>query len=81
LADRTRVIFRSEPLGFPPIAIQEMSKGLQEEQALEAALLGMDSQPLGREILSRLGLDGFTPPMPGLYENIADKWRVLGGER
>jgi phosphonate transport system substrate-binding protein len=80
LADRTRVIFRSEPLGFPPIATLERSNGLQEEQALETALLSMNSGPLGREILSRLALDGFTPPTPGLYENTADKWRALGAK-
>ena len=80
LADRTRVIFRSEPLGFPPIVTLESYKGLPEEQALETALLSMESRPLGREILSRLELDGFTPPTPGLYENIADKWRDLGAK-
>src|SRR5690242_14814983 len=72
LADRTRVIFRSEPLGFPPIATLESSNGLHNEQELETALLSMDSRPLGREILSRLALDGFTAADPGLYENIAE---------
>ena len=80
LADRTRVIFRSEPLGFPPIATLQRSSRLQEEQELETALLSMKSQPLGAEILSRLVLDGFTPPTPGLYESTADKWLALGAK-
>lgn len=77
LADRTRVIYRSEPLGFPPVATLEKSNGLREEQELKTALLSMNSRPLGREVLSRLALDRFTPPLPGLYENTADKWRAL----
>jgi phosphonate transport system substrate-binding protein len=65
LADQTRVIFRSEPLGFPPIAALERSNGLHGEQELETALLSMNSQPVGPEILSRLVLDGFTTLLHG----------------
>jgi phosphonate transport system substrate-binding protein len=77
LADRTRIVFRSEPLGFPPIATLETSDELPAEQELETALLSINSQPLGAEILSRLALDGFTTPPPGLYENTEAKWRAL----
>lgn len=75
LVDRTRIVFRSEPLGFPPIATLE---ALRERPAkLRTALLGMKLQPLGREILANLVLDGFTLSSPGLYANTAQKWRFL----
>lgn len=80
LTDRTRIIYRSEPLGFPPIIALERPSGLHGEQELQTALLSMNSQPFGTEVLSRLVLDGFTPPTPGLYENTADKWRALGAK-
>jgi phosphonate transport system substrate-binding protein len=75
LVNKTRVVFRSERLGFPPIAVLTSSLDRPEIQALGAALIGMNSARLGPEILSALGLDGFTTPSPGLYENIAEKWR------
>jgi phosphonate transport system substrate-binding protein len=76
LVDRTRIVFRSEPFGFPPIAMLETSN-LPAEQELGTAFLSMNTQPLGPEILSRLALDGFTTPGPELYANTAEKWRVL----
>jgi ABC-type phosphate/phosphonate transport system substrate-binding protein len=78
LVDRTRIVFRSEPLGFAPIAMLEALHELPAEQALRMAFLGMKLYPLGPEILSNLALDGFTTPSPGLYANTAEKWRVLG---
>jgi phosphonate transport system substrate-binding protein len=77
LVNRTRIVFRSEPFGFPPIAMLETSNKLPAEWELGRALLNMSSQPLGPEILSRLALDGFTTPSPGLYENTAEMWRVV----
>jgi phosphonate transport system substrate-binding protein len=77
LVDRTRIVFRSEPFGFPPVAMLETSNELPAEQELGTAFLSMNSQPLGPEILSRLALDGFTTPGPELYANTAEKWRVL----
>jgi ABC-type phosphate/phosphonate transport system substrate-binding protein len=77
LVERTRVVFRSEPFGFPPIAMLETSNELPTEQELGTAFLSMTSQPLGPEILSRLALDGFTTLGPELYANTAEKWRVL----
>jgi phosphonate transport system substrate-binding protein len=78
LVDRTRIVARSEPLGFPPIAMLEASHELPAQQALRMALLGMQSYPLGPEILSNLSLDGFASPSPGLYANTAEKWRGPG---
>jgi phosphonate transport system substrate-binding protein len=77
LVDRTRAVFRSEWLGFPPIVAAYTSRNLPGIQALTAALLGMSSDTLGREILSILGLDGFMTVSATLYESTAEKWRVV----
>jgi phosphonate transport system substrate-binding protein len=77
LVDKTRIIYRSERLGFPPIVALETSSGLPATQAFATALLDMTSEPLGREILSMLALDGFTTVSPDLYEATAEKWRAI----
>jgi phosphonate transport system substrate-binding protein len=77
LVDRTRIVFRSEWLGFPPVVALETSRERPVAQALVAAMLGMTSDRLGREILSILELDGFTTASPALYESTAEKWRVV----
>jgi phosphonate transport system substrate-binding protein len=77
LVDNTRIVFRSEWLGFPPIVALDMTRDLPGIQALTAALLGMTSDRLGREILSFLALDGFTTASAALYESTAEKWRVV----
>ena len=77
LVDKTRVVFRSEPLGFPPIVALATAPDLSAMQALAAALFNMTSDQLGSEILSMLELDGFTTATPDLYESTAEKWRVV----
>jgi ABC-type phosphate/phosphonate transport system substrate-binding protein len=77
LVDKTRIVFRSERLGFPPVVALETSRDRTVTQALVAAMLGMTSDRLGREILSILELDGFTMASPALYESTAEKWRVV----
>jgi phosphonate transport system substrate-binding protein len=77
LVDNTRIVFRSEWLGFPPIVALEAARDLSATKALATALLGMTSHRLGREILSLLALDGFTTASPDLYESTAEKWRLI----
>ena len=77
LVDKTRIVFRSEWLGFPPIVALDASRDLPVIQTLRAALLGMTSDRVGREVLSILRLDGFTAASPDLYERTAEKWRVV----
>lgn len=77
LVDKTRIVFRSEWFGFPPVVALDNSRDLPATQALAAALLAMTSDRLGREILSFLALDGFTTAGPSLYESTAEKWRVV----
>ena len=52
-----------------------LEAGLQD--AVLDAILGMSSDPLGREILQVLALDGFIPGSPDLYEKTMDKWLVV----
>jgi phosphonate transport system substrate-binding protein len=77
LVANTRIVFRSEPLGFPPVVTLNASRDRPETQGLSNALLGMTSDDLGRKILSILGLDGFTTASRSLYDSTAEKWQFM----
>ena len=77
LVGKTRIIYRSEWLGFPPVVGLQATRDTPVATAVAAALIGMTSYPLGREILSILGLDGFAAESPGLYEGTLDMWRLV----
>ncbi len=77
LIKKTRIVYRSEWLGFPPVVGLQAMRGTPVSTAFAAALLGMSAAPLGREILGVLALDGFTPGTPDMYESTLDKWRVV----
>ena len=75
LARRTKVIARSEWLGFPPVACLKSRKSNAETQAVEQAFLNMQSDADGAEVLRLLRLDGFISASPKLYDGIAQKVR------
>jgi phosphonate transport system substrate-binding protein len=77
LARKTRVIYRSERLGFPPIVGLEATRDTVLAKALSAAFIAMPSDPLGRQILAILKLDGFTHATPDLYHATMEKWLVV----
>ena len=77
LVDNTRIVFRSEWLGFPPIVALDTMRDVPDIRALTAALLGMTSDRFGREILSFLALDGFATASAALYESTVEKWRAV----
>ncbi|MGO8918674.1 MAG: PhnD/SsuA/transferrin family substrate-binding protein [Stellaceae bacterium] len=77
LVRRTRIVYRSEWLGFPPIVAPNTMRDAPAVRALTAALLDMASDPLGRDILAVLALDGFTKGTPDMYESTLEKWRVV----
>ena len=77
LVRKTRIVYRSEWLGFPPIVAPLATRGAPATKALAAALLAMPSDPLGRQILDVLALDGFVPGRPDMYESTLDKWRIV----
>lgn len=69
VTDRTRIVSRSRFHGFPPIVARD---GLPAEDARHCreVLGAMDAHDEGREILAALGLDGFAPVDPALYDSV-----------
>lgn len=78
LTARTRVIARSEWLGFPPVCARHDVIGSEPVQSLRAALIGMNSTESGRQALSALQLDGFQDAPAGLFDGISARMRDLG---
>ena len=77
LVRNTRIIYRSEWLGFPPMVAPNARADAPAVKAFAAALLDMASDSLGRDILGILALDGFTRGTPDMYESTLEKWRVV----
>jgi len=77
LTGRTRVLERSELLGFPPVACPRRSQDTPETLALKRALLDMSSDPLGTEVLKELRLDGFSDAKPSVFDGIAAKLALV----
>ncbi|WP_372921597.1 PhnD/SsuA/transferrin family substrate-binding protein [Roseovarius sp.] len=77
LTARTRVIARSEWLGFPPVCARQDSIASEPVQALQTALLSLETTDEGRQALASLQIDGFQLTVPGLFDGIADRMRDL----
>ena len=77
MVSKTRIVYRSEWLGFPPIVGLQATRDTPTIRAFADAILGMSSDPLGREILQVLALDGFIPGSPDLYKKTMEKWLVV----
>lgn len=77
LTARTRIVRRSEWLGFPPIACPAALAGTPRVVAIERALVEMSNGDEGREILALLRLDGFTTTDAGLFDSIARKLETV----
>ncbi len=73
LTSETKIIRRSEWLGFPPIAALTSQVDAPDVGALRAALLGMHNTPLGQRILDTLDLNGFSAENPAMFDTIAAK--------
>jgi len=73
LTNRTRILRRSELLGFPPIACPRALAGAHSVEALKKALLQMPGDAMGRDILAMLRLDGFVEVGPETFDGIAQK--------
>lgn len=78
LTARTRVIARSEWLGFPPVCALRDGFGSEPVQALSLALMGMGGTDEGRQALAILQLDGFQQASDALFDGIAARMTVLG---
>ena len=68
---QTEIVRRSELLGFPPIACPRSLEDSEPVLALQAALVGMQDDAEGRDVLQLLRLDGFSKEQPSLFDTIA----------
>lgn len=75
----TRVLRKSEWLGFPPIACGKSRPSDLSVENLAAAFVGMSSDPEARRVLAMLHLDGFTRSPPSLFDAIAAKMNYVRG--
>lgn len=80
LAAATRVVARSDPMGFPPVVASMATPGAVAA-GITAALLAMPEVPLGRSILATLRLDGFTKAPPSLFDSIREMSQRVHGRR
>ena len=71
LTRRTRVLLKSDWLGFPPIACPKSQQAAPQTIALQDALLAMAHDADGADVLRQLRLDGFTLAEPSLFDGIA----------
>lgn len=81
LTSKTRVVRKSEWLGFPPIACAKALRGSEATTRIAQALLTMAEDPAGRQVLDLLRLDGFIAGEDALFRGIAQKFdqvRKLG---
>ena len=77
LINKTRVVYTSEKLGFPPIVGLKSAQETTTAKAISSAFLEMPTDSLGRQILSILELDGFTNAGPDLYRGTLEKWLLV----
>jgi phosphonate transport system substrate-binding protein len=69
----TRVIRKSEPLAFPPVATLRGGLSRPEVFALQQAFIGMAGNSGGQQVLTLLQLDGFVQAKPDIFNTIAAK--------
>jgi phosphonate transport system substrate-binding protein len=77
LVRSTRIVTKSEWLGFPPVACPAAESGSQTTAVIRSALVDMPSDDKGRNVLSLLRLDGFKVESPTLFDGIATKMRLV----
>jgi phosphonate transport system substrate-binding protein len=77
LTERTRVVRKSELLGFPPVACNMRLRQAATVRKIAEALVTMSDSEAGRALLRTLRLDGFTLGSLDLFAGIAEKYRVV----
>lgn len=73
LTGRTKILRKSELLGFPPIACASTERQSEPVLLIRKALLGMAEDPEGRDVLNLLRLDGFSAEEASLFDTIAEE--------
>ncbi len=77
LVARTRIVWKSEEFGFPPIvAYHRVSQ--KDFDAFQKVLFAMHEDPAGRALLDKLNLDGFVAGDQRLYDGVVKMMRDLG---
>ncbi len=78
LTARTRIVSRSEWLGFPPFVARADRIDDPVVSACGTALRGMAGTQSGKAALALLFLDGISAQAPSLFDGIAARMAVLG---
>jgi len=76
LAEKVKVIWKSEVFGPPPIVVPISADPILAK-SLQDALLGLDKYDEGRDILSGIGIKRFVLPRPESYQSAIDLYRQL----
>jgi phosphonate transport system substrate-binding protein len=77
LVSKTRVLRRSELLGFPPVACLRSNHESAQIAQLANALVRTPEDDQGRRLLSMLQLDGFAVEPDSLFDDIAAKFALI----
>ncbi|WP_103174496.1 PhnD/SsuA/transferrin family substrate-binding protein [Paracoccus sp. SY] len=77
LTRRTKVITRSEPLGFPPFVTRSRSLMRDEVGRLRSTLLTLGESRAGLAVLDLLQLDGIIQAETALYDGIRARMNLL----
>lgn len=77
LIDQTRIVRKSEWLGFPPVASAKSLAGDARVRALREALVSMGNDAEGKKVLDLLRLDGFLATDPSLFDTIAAEVEIV----
>lgn len=77
LTERTRILRKSEWLGFPPVAGSAEPRNPDAARQIADALVDMDTDPQGKAVLRMLRLDGFEREKPAVFDKIATKLALV----
>ncbi|MFN0191336.1 MAG: PhnD/SsuA/transferrin family substrate-binding protein [Aestuariivirga sp.] len=77
LTKKTKVLRKSEELGFPPVACLRKNRDGERVKLLHNALVDMRSDRDGRDVLAILRLDGFVDEPESLFDQIAAKMDLV----
>ncbi|MDP6547199.1 MAG: PhnD/SsuA/transferrin family substrate-binding protein, partial [Phycisphaerae bacterium] len=81
LANRVRIIWKSEVFGPPPVVVPTSLPG-DLVDALRSSLLALDKDDDGKQILTEIGIKRFVVPRPEEYGSatrLYEKFRDEGG--
>lgn len=81
LTERTRVVAKSEWLGFPPVCSRKDQLETPLVRAFRDALFRFSGTDRGSDVLGLLQLDGFAEADPSLYDGILARMREIAGRR